>query len=380
MFATALYTVDFDTQHDINSMSPQFRANMNNTTLSSGCDDNVGCSSNPCLGAASSFLASSSPSSSNHIEFNTLHKISSESTTVTADTTNPLNHATSATSTDGTTSSNQLLLRKRSAARISSSSSCPKSPQFLSSYGSAFLSGIFADIAESGSTDGKIQDSSSSCTASSTHNVAAATNSGADDVSMMEPSPKKARTTTSTFNTISRQKSFKVLDGAYPEGADSMVVSSPPVVSPRSKASTVNLNDHVRMLQDMAFPSLPNMPITVSSSSCPSMSSSKIVTPTAATTTAGAESDEQDTSQEEGGPDAYGWFVATDDDMASADSNEHQKSCSESSSTTTTGFLPDIKPNLAFMAITAPQGGNQEIEVQQALAADTIDDVLGDLF
>ena len=257
----------FDTQHDINSMSPQFRANMNNTTTSSsGCDDNVGCSSNPCLGAASSFLASSS---SNHNEFNTLHKISSESTTVTADTTDPLNHATSTTSTDGT-SSNRLLLRKRSAVRISSSSS-PKSPQFLSSYGSAFLSGIFADIAETGSTstdaDGKIQDSSASCTASSTHN---ATNDR--DVSMMEPSNKKARcTTTSTFNTISRQKSFKVMDGAFPEGADSMV-SSPPVVSPRSKTSTVNLNDHVRMLQDMAFPSLPNMPITVSSSSCPSMS------------------------------------------------------------------------------------------------------------
>jgi hypothetical protein len=196
-------------------MSPQFRAKMNNTTTSSsGCDDNVGCSSNPCLGAASSFLASSS---SNHNEFNTLHKISSESTTVTADTTDPLNHATSTTSTDGT-SSNRLLLRKRSATRISSSSS-PKSPQFLSSYGSAFLSGIFADIAETSSTDGKIQDSSSSCTASSTHN---ATND--IDVSMMEPSNKKARcTTTSTFNTISRQKSFKVMDGAFPEGADSMV-------------------------------------------------------------------------------------------------------------------------------------------------------------
>lgn len=342
-------------------MSPQFRANMNNTTTSSsGYDDNVGCSSNPCLGAASSFLASSS---SNHNEFNTLHKISSESTTVTADTTDPLNHATSTTSTDGT-SSNRLLLRKRSAVRISSSSSSPKSPQFLSSYGSAFLSGIFADIAETGSTDGKIQDSSSSCTASSTHN---ATNDR--DVSMMEPSNKKARcTTTSTFNTISRQKSFKVMDGAFPEGADSMV-SSPPVVSPRSKTSTVNLNDHVRMLQDMAFPSLPNMPITVSSSSCPSMSSSKIITPTA---TSATESDKQDTQED--GPDAYGWFVATDDDMA-ADSNEQKRSES-----TTTGFFPDMKPDLAFMAITAPQGGNQEIEVQQALAADTIDDVLGDLF
>lgn len=342
-------------------MSPQFRAKMNNTTTSSsGCDDNVGCSSNPCLGAASSFLASSS--SSNHNEFNTLHKISSESTTVTADTTDPLNHATSTTSTDGT-SSNRLLLRKRSATRISSSSS-PKSPQFLSSYGSAFLSGIFADIAETSSTDGKIQDSSSSCTASSAHN---ATND--IDVSMMEPSNKKARcTTTSTFNTISRQKSFKVMDGAFPEGADSMV-SSPPVVSPRSKTSTVNLNDHVRMLQDMAFPSLPNMPITVSSSSCPSMSSSKIVTPTA---TAATESDKQDTQED--GPDAYGWFVATDDDMA-ADSNEQKRSES-----TTTGFFPDMKPDLAFMALTAPQGGNQEIEVQQALAADTIDDVLGDLF
>jgi hypothetical protein len=95
------------------------------------------------------------------------------------------------------------------------------------------------------------------------------------------------------------------------------------------------------------------------------MSSSKIGTPTA---TAATESDKQDTQED--GPDAYGWFVATDDDMA-ADSN---------TSSTTTGFFPDMKPDLAFMALTAPQGGNQEIEVQQALAADTIDDVLGDLF
>eukprot|EP00804_Cyclotella_cryptica_P008677 CCRYP_020841-RA/>CCRYP_020841-RA protein AED:0.41 eAED:0.42 QI:0/0/0/1/0/0/2/0/104 len=45
-------------------------------------------------------------------------------------------------------------------------------------------------------------------------------------------------------------------------------------------------------------------------------------------------------------------------------------------------FLPHAKPStLAFQAAAAPKASESvEIEVQQALAADTIDDVLGDLF
>lgn len=71
---------------------------------------------------------------------------------------------------------------------------------------------------------------------------------------------------------------------------------------------------------------------------------------------------------EQEGP-SYGWFVSTDDDMAEVSSME--------------GYVPATKvADLAFKAIspTPLNGSNQDVEVQQALAADTIDDVLGDLF
>lgn len=69
---------------------------------------------------------------------------------------------------------------------------------------------------------------------------------------------------------------------------------------------------------------------------------------------------------------SFGWFVFTDFDEGDTPNQ---------SETFVAGtFLPDSKPYLAFMMATAPSAEDQELVVQQALAADTIDDVLGDLF
>ena len=103
----------------------------------------------------------------------------------------------------------------------------------------------------------------------------------------------------------------------------------------------------------MAFPSLPQIPKAISSSSCTQLVS--------AIDEAGDHGDEQD------GP-CYGWFVSTDDEEA------------EDSKAFPFSLFPDTKQDLAFKIITAPNRANQDLEVQQALAADTIDDVLGDLF
>ena len=266
--------------------------------------------------------------------FTTIHKIDSTSTTNTTNTSTTLN---------GSPSQIQQSSLKRTAAHISS----PKSQQFLASYGSAFLSGIFADIAET-STDAPQDLVNSAATAD--HPMEACYDTAPPLELDQQPSNKKARTSTST--SFSRQKSYKCLSSALAEGTVVSEVLSPSVISPspRFNTSTVKFNDQVRELQDMAFPSLPKMPVTVSATSLPHLES-------------GASKEEVD------GP-SYGWFVSTDDD-ASDDQNSSSGSM----------FLPDMNPSdLAFKAITAPSGDNQEVEVQRALAADTVDDVLGDFF
>jgi len=234
-------------------------------------------------------------------------------------------------------------------------SSPPKSQPFLSSYGSAFLSGIFADIAQAGDDQPENDPASSHGGA----NHAATSNA---HVNVCEPFHKKLRTTAST--SFGRQpKSYTALTGLV-EGAVSEV-SSPSVVSPRPNSSTTPIqpfNDQVRELQDMAFPSLPQIPITVSSSSCSTASQNPF---------SSHDFNCGEDSQGVHGGSSYGWFVATDGDEAA--STDHDEPA-------TSMFLPDTKPDLAFKALAAPNAGHQDIEVQQALAADTIDDVLGDLF
>lgn len=221
------------------------------------------------------------------------------------------------------------VLGKRGSELISSTESAASSQPFLSSYGSAFLSGIFADIAEAHTGDDESvgQDSSSPS---------------------FERLPKKSRPSNPAF---AHKKSFMALDK----------VGAAPIVSPRSHKSTIKIelfNDQVRELQRLAFPSLPGIPAAVSSSSCTTVTLGAVVTPRDGE----AEQDQ----------DSFGWFVATDDDGSSNDE-----------AATAPMFLPHPKPSLAFQVpiATAPLiKENVDVEVQQALAADTIDDVLGDLF
>lgn len=229
------------------------------------------------------------------------------------------------------------VLGKRGSDLISSTESATTatSQPFLSSYGSAFLSGIFADIAEAQTGEDE---------------------SNADqDSSSFERLSKKSR---SSKLALHHKKSCMALDRM--EGETSPGLTSPSVISPRSHKSAIRIelfNDQVRELQNLAFPSLPGLPAAVSSSSCTTATSGAVVTP---------RDGESDQDQ-----DSFGWFVATDDDGASNDED-----------TPAPMFLPLAKPDLAFQAptVAAPTEENADMEVQQALAADTIDDVLGDLF
>lgn len=329
-------------------MSPQSRAAISNTTIfatSRNADDGWSTAGNPCSGATSSVAEIARAANMEYA----LHKIESESSTPC----NPL--------VDDYCGAPH---RKRSSSCISSSTSKNEHQPFLSSYGSAFLSGIFADIAHASPDE---EQNGHSATASHQENCAMELTT--TDAANNEPCLKKARTTAS--NSFGRQpKSCRALAGLT-EGAISEV-SSPSVVSPRLNTSAdvtlkiqLPFNDQVRELQDMAFPSLPQIPVTVSSSSCSTASSKS-------TSATPRENDDALVGNMNGDQDqseSYGWFVNMDEDEA------------EDQSGVASMFLPDTKPeDLAFNAITAPSAGNQDLEVQQALAADTIDDVLGDLF
>lgn len=274
-----------------------------------------------------------------------LHKIESDSSSSGASLANPLGrHQNADTSVGGGCEVNTPALspRKRSHANNTpSAASSAKDQPFLSSYGSAFLSGIFADIAQ-------VSDDCQPATSTTSFSQEDGNTAHNDDV-VSEPIHKRARTFTSFAGAT--EGTVSISEDQCP----------PPVVSPRPYTSVVTLhriNDHIRELQDMAFPSFPQMPVTVSAvSSCSSASLDMLM------------AEEVGDSDDEEGL-SYGWFVSTDEDSPDA-----------SVGSTSSFFTPDTKSSLAFKALAAPmQAGNQDVEVQQALAADTVDDVLGDLF
>jgi len=310
-------------------MSPQSRAASTiNTTIFASCDN--GWSSNAC----------------------SLTTITAEINWASLATEYALHEIEFDSSTGGETHlSSPVLTSEQQRKRSSSCVSPPKNQQpFLSSYGSAFLSGIFADIAQATDEDEDDDDVSHQDDESS-------------PISMVsEPFHKKARTTATSFHGRHQVEETSSGISAAAEGTVSEV-STPPFVSPRIKPKSSALkiqifNDSVRKLQDMAFPSLSSqIPNTISSSSCAmQLMMDEVVN----------RQDEQE------GP-SYGWFVSTDDDLAEDSSTEPYL-----------GYVPATKSvaDLAFKAIspTPLNGSNQDVEVQQALAADTIDDVLGDLF
>lgn len=308
-------------------MSPQSRAAAAHATfVGNRRDDEM--SGNAC--PASSSVAALAQAA--NVEY-ALHKIESESSAATQ-------------ALDGTGPPSPS--RKRSCPK----SSTHKNQPFLSSYGSAFLSGIFADIADAAMDGEEAQDPSATG-------------------ELQQPAPKKARTAAST--SLGRLKSRSEALSSLAAGPDVHEVSSPSVVvSPRPNMSAPKIQRlnqaQVQELQDLAFPSLPRFPHAVSTSSLSSGAFSA-ASPRARSLSEGMAVDRDDGDS----PESYGWFVSMDGE----DDDQDRESPA------TSMFLPDTKPaDLAFRAPCAPAApaGEQDLEVQQALAADTIDDVLGDLF
>lgn len=100
-------------------------------------------------------------------------------------------------------------------------------------------------------------------------------------------------------------------------------------------------------------PAFPHLPATISATSCNTLTRNQ--------------SDLQSSLAEKSEKDSYGWFVEMDEELV------HEPAITaayESRSTT----------DLAFQAPTPPKAENYDAELEWATAADTVDDVLGDFF
>jgi len=114
--------------------------------------------------------------------------------------------------------------------------------------------------------------------------------------------------------------------------------------------------------EDVAKLAFPNLPATVSDSSCYNKGLTREISarhvPTCETAASSKES-------------SFGWFVDLDD---------HHDSPSTSMSAANTLPHAVSTEHLAFKAPTAPKRSADEAELEWAQAADTVDSVLGDLF
>lgn len=247
-------------------------------------------------------------------------------------------------------------LRKRSCSISRNGDATPAEQAGpLHAVNSAFLSNLFADVANVEESD----DESSSPMSTN------ASSEDSDIVGFVEARPvKKSRLSMS--RSISRcGKSFKNLGDAVKQDSPTGVMDlSPSSVDTAPRVPSLNRVDSLHFqlncvsddpqsaatAGELAFP---HLPATVSNTSCNTLTRNL--------------SDLQSSLAENPEKDSYGWFVVVDEATSASPretANPYAKSATD----------------LAFVAPTAPNADNQDAEVEWAKAADTVDDVLGDFF
>lgn len=247
------------------------------------------------------------------------------------------------------TSGVRFTLKKRS---IKSS----KDEVNLSSYNSDFLTGLFEDVA-------RVTDCASPLPEKRNSGFISEDGSSTDQLNT--PPSKKSRTDSisspycfraSTLDLASLTKTQSKVPGpATTECSqrlhrtqDSLAFQLNCVSTPSdSKCET---SPSVEDATKVAFP---NLPATVSDSSCTSgLTRANLV--------------RQASNLENPPRESFGWFVDLDDNQT----------------TETNSYLPYAvsSSSLAFQASTAPKRVNDDAELEWAQAADTVDDVLGDFF
>lgn len=244
----------------------------------------------------------------------------------------------------------------------------------MSSVNSAFLDGLFADVARVASTDEPADQT-----------FAEDVSTVSEEDARLDCSLSVKRSRLSLTKSFSRSgRSYKNLtEVSSPVGVDSFPATTQgPAITKTLEASCSPSMERMNSLHfqlncvdpspspksvksvvdiiDMAFP---HLPATVSDSSCNKQQD--LTQP----------SDQQVSEPET--PNAtptetYGWFV----DLDAADGNDETEDIPADAYTRTPSSL-----DLAFTAPTAPKRvSTYEAEVEWAKAADTVDDVLGDFF
>lgn len=237
------------------------------------------------------------------------------------------------------TGSRRLALRKRTVSAV------PESVN-LSSYNSAFLSGLFADVA-------KVSDiPSDDCIVSSDSQ----SNFGNDILPESQRSNKRGRVTcVESLTRIKRsRKSFtglRTLNDCKKAPAKCSVDGLNSLHYQLNELGGNLINTSSASLSDIGTNAFPKISAFVSDLSC-----NKDLT---------RKDDNALSIVENPLKESYGWFVVMDD-------CENQPDYVDPYSTATA--------DLAFTASTAPKRNKLHEEVEWAKAADTVDDVLGDFF
>jgi hypothetical protein len=238
----------------------------------------------------------------------------------------------------------ELRLRKRSIE-------CNLPAVELSTYNSAFLSGLFADIANSCGKNPFTEKNSIS--------------------------PKK-KSRLSLVKSISRcEKSHPNFDNLqfsaeseFNDSKNKIMQNGMIQLQPRKHSVLLSRLNSMKSsiiqdvlhfnAEDVGKLGFPQLPATVSTTSC-SISSRR-------------NSVQRFVDDETDSKESYGWFVAFDDECEEAPGLSSVSSVSSASSSS-------LVSDLAFTAITAPKRSVEyDAELEWAKAADTVDDVLGDFF
>jgi len=225
----------------------------------------------------------------------------------------------------------------------------------LSSYNSDFLSGLFADVAKA--------------------NVSSPSETGSKRVvDVLSPEEDSSLVSTKRIRmssldsclSRSRASCLNLVDASYSVSSPTGVIEFQGDLQGSSATAPVSKQDSLAFqlgcvseasasVGDFGKLAFPKLPATISDSSCSTgLTRASLV--------------RQASSPENDNKDSFGWFVDLDDNQTSKQ-----------------GPVSRIEPTvssvkLAFQAQTAPKGMQDDAELKWAQAADTVDDVLRDIF
>jgi len=302
-------------------------------------------------------------------------------------------------------SSRNIRFALRKKRNFNERSKTGSSPVNLSSYNSDFLSGLFADVAKANVLKELSIDLPSSSDEPSTSTKTTCPSSMFDQNSsshivpdgMSSPRPfKKSRVSFRSSTFRSRASFMNLTSQVHSNSSDHSGIRPPALkneISPLENNITSTKEDSLayqldcleqskrslpasvsptkKSKKDIAALAFPNLPSTVSDSSCESNNGTSTGLTRERCLIQHGSAPEINASGNSSNKESFGWFVDLDD-------NEDASVFSRS-----TNNGRDIAcQDLAFQAPTAPKPANDHVqeEMEKAYAADTIDSVLGDFF